>query len=79
MDHAHHVTHNKRLGRPADMGPTECDSLTVRDDYFVGRRCVVSHWRPTDAEIEALKSGALIALCVLGDTMPPVALWLEAP
>lgn len=80
MNHIVHTTHNRALGAPAGwkQGDLQCDALTIRDDTMGnGVRCVVSHWKPTAEELKALNDGAVIALAVIGQTMPPVSMWLE--
>ncbi|MFE1574221.1 hypothetical protein ACFIQG_20815 [Comamonas odontotermitis] len=39
---------------------------------------MVSFWKPTQEEIDALKDGQPVALWVAGSSMPPVALMVEA-
>lgn len=80
MNKVQHRSHNRVLGAPRgwDQRELPCDALSVRDDLIGGHSCVVSHWRPTKEELVALNAGALIALVVVGPTMPPVALWLES-
>ena len=42
-----------------------------------GLPVVKSYWRPTPEELAALNAGGLVALSVVGTTMPPVALEVE--
>ena len=78
MNSLEHPTHNRRLGAPPGMQDS-CRAMSVRDDVLAGAPVVVSHWRPTPDELRALNAGAVIALAVVGRTMPPVAMWLESP
>lgn len=81
MDKMQHPTHNRVLGAPHgwDQNGVPCGALSVRVDRLGGHQTLVSHWRPTAEELEALQRGAVVALAIIGDTMPPVSLWLENP
>lgn len=40
---------------------------------------MVTHWRPTEKELEALQAGAVVELCITGQQHPPlrVGVWPE--
>lgn len=76
MNKTQHPSNNRVLGAPAgwDQQTLPCDALAVTDVTIEGIPAVMSFWRPTPEEIEALKGGALVALSVVGSSMPPVSL-----
>ena len=55
-----------------------CNALAVTRTDWDGVPAVVSFWTPTPEEIEAIKAGQPVMLSVVGNTMPPVALMVEA-
>ena len=63
---------NAVLDRPADMTADECTLLNVlRAETEDGTPCVVSCWKLTAEELEAVKLTGRIWLIVSGRTMPP--------
>lgn len=76
MNKIQHPSNNRVLGAPKgwDQKELPCDALPVTDVTIEGHPAVMSFWRPTPEEIAAIQAGALIALSVIGSTMPPVAL-----
>lgn len=80
MNKTQHRSNNAVLGAPDgwDQSQLPCDALPVTKLLWDGLPAVVSYWRPTAEELAALNTGALVALSVVGHTMPPVALYVEA-
>lgn len=71
---------NAVLGPPQGMSEEECSSLfTLRSKDESGHPVVVSCWKPTRDELEALNAGRPLWLVVLGQTMPPVYLTTDRP
>lgn len=81
MNKTQHRSNNAVLGAPQgwDQSTLPCDALSVTKQLWDGLPAVVSYWTPTAEELAALNAGALVALSVVGHTMPPVALHVEAP
>lgn len=80
MRFAQHPTNNAVLGAPAGLTNEQCSALPItRVRYEDELDGVWSYWRPSPAELAALAAGGLVKLCVLGTSMPPVALEVEAP
>lgn len=80
MDRHQHPSNNAVLGAPKgwDQAEAPCNALPVTHVEIDGIRQVVSFWRPTADELKAIANGALVMLWVVGNTMPPVALTVEA-
>lgn len=80
MDRMQHPSNNAVLGAPAcwDQKTLPCNALPITRADWNGVLAVVSFWKPTPAEIEAIKAGQSVMLWVAGSTMPPVALMVEA-
>lgn len=80
MNRIQHPSNNAVLGAPAgwDQAELPCGALPVTRTLVEGKPAVVSYWRPSDEELAALNAGQYVALWVLGLTMPPVALEVEA-
>lgn len=74
---------SRRIGAPIDWDPSihgHCGVLPVIDDRINGINFMVSFWRPTKEEIEALQNGAVLQLHVAGAVHPVVAMAVsEAP
>lgn len=72
---------NTVLGPPKGMGEDEVRSLhTFRGTYGEnGPPVVISKWKPTQQEIDALQAGEGLWLHCLGTTMPPVILTTDNP
>ena len=80
MERMQHPSNNAVLGAPAgwDQKTLPCNALAVTRTDWDGVPAVVSFWTPTPEEIEAIKAGQPVMLSVVGNTMPPVALMVEA-
>ncbi|CAG4887899.1 hypothetical protein [Paraburkholderia saeva] len=80
MNRTQHPSNNAVLGAPAgwDQQELPCSALPITRVVADGVAHVVSFWRPTPDELKALAAGALVELWVVGHTMPPVALAVEA-
>lgn len=80
MNHTKHPTTNLMLGAPAgwDQSKLPCDALPVTRVLWDGVPAVVSYWVPTPEELAALNAGHAVQLSVVGQTMPPVALGVDA-
>lgn len=57
-----------------DQAELPCGALPITRTHVGDLPAVVSYWRPSAEELAALKAGGIIALWVLGATMPPVSL-----
>lgn len=64
---------NKVLGKPSNMTNEECAPLRVLD---TGDQ-IISYWKPSEVEREAIANGGSIALIVYTNTgtQPPVCLF----
>jgi len=66
------------LGAPAGWQPAEhgdCAHLAIRDMPINGGvPSMHSVWEPTPDELERLKQGAQVYLCIVGTVHPPVSL-----
>ena len=75
MRFTQHPTNNAVLGAPPGMSHEQCSALPVTwVKYEDGTPGILSYWRPNAAELADLASGAVVRLCVLGGSMPPVML-----
>lgn len=76
MRKTQHPTNNAVLGAPAwwDQGELPCGALPITRTEVDGVPAVVSYWTPSAQELAALNAGKPVALWVVGQTMPPVAL-----
>lgn len=81
MNKTQHRSNNAVLGAPEGWNQESlpCDALPVTRTLLGGAACVVSYWSPTPEEIAAMSAGNPIALYIIGHTMPPVMLCVEAP
>lgn len=77
--HQHH-TNNDVLGAPKgwDQAQLPCDALAITRTECDGIPAVVSYWKPSENELAILAGGGSIALWVIGSTMPPVMLAVDA-
>ncbi|MBT2326103.1 hypothetical protein J7E62_27620 [Variovorax paradoxus] len=75
-----HPSNNRVLGAPAgwDQSELPCGALAITDTVVDGMPHVVSFWRPTAEELATLNAGGTVALWIVGRTMPPAALCVEA-
>ncbi len=76
-----HPTNNRVLGAPVgwdQQGGVPCSALPITDARWGEHRAVLSFWQPTTEELVALQRGAMVALAVMGGTMPPVAVYVDA-
>jgi hypothetical protein len=67
---------NITLGKPRNMTDEQC--MSVRAYHGVdsdGFPFFLTVWQPSKEDIEAIKAGHPIALKVLGNSFPPVALY----
>lgn len=76
MRKTQHPTNNAVLGAPAvwDQGGLPCGALPITRTEVDGVPAVVSYWTPSAQELAALNAGKPVALWVVGQAMPPVAL-----
>lgn len=79
MRRTQHPTNNAVLGAPAgwDQGELPCGALPITRTEVDGIPVVVSYWTPSAQELVALNAGKPVALWVVGQTMPPVALEVD--
>lgn len=75
-----HPSNNDVLGAPAGwaQGEIPVNALPITRTTVNGVDAVVSYWKPSPEELAALNAGASVSLWVLGGTMPPVALEVDA-
>lgn len=75
-----HHTNNDVLGAPKgwDQAQLPCEALPITRTECEGIPAVVSYWKPTENELAILAGGGSIALWVIGSTMPPVMLAVDA-
>ncbi len=79
MNQTQHKSNNAVIGAPADWDQSlvPCSQLTVTRTEWEGMPAIISYWTPTDDELDALIKGSCVALWIVGNTMPPVALTVE--
>lgn len=80
MNKVQHPSNNAVLGAPAGWNQAElpCGALPITRTEVGGQPVVVSYWRPTAWELAVLNAGGSVALSVLGTTMPPVSVDVDA-
>jgi hypothetical protein len=80
MESIEHPSNNAVLGAPVgwDQSALPCDVLPVTRTVVDGVPCIMSFWKPSAAELASLQAGASVALWVVGETMPPVSLTVDA-
>lgn len=81
MNKFQHKSNNRVLGAPQgwDQQQLPCDALPITVAEWNGMPSVISYWKPTPEELAQLNAGHVVALAIIGETMPPVALYVEAP
>jgi hypothetical protein len=68
-----HPSNNDVLRPPPGATIDECVPLAItRVEHRNGVPGVWSFWRPSDAERAAIAAGALVCLCAIGQTHPPI-------
>lgn len=81
MNPTQHPSNNRVLGAPVGWNQKElpCGALAVTDTLQGGVPCVVSFWRPNARELALLNADGLVALSIVGLTMPPASIiaWTE--
>lgn len=80
MNKVQHPSNNGVLGAPAGWNQAgfPCGALPITRTECEGQPAIVSYWEPNAEELAALNAGSPIALWVIGQTMPPVALSVDA-
>jgi hypothetical protein len=80
MNRMQHPSNNSVLGAPAgwDQKELPCGALPITRTECEGLPAVVSFWKPTAEELAMLNAGGSVALWVIGQTMPPVSLTVDA-
>lgn len=79
--HRHqHPSNNGVLGAPAgwDQEQLPCGALPITRTEVEGQAAIVSYWRPSAEELVILNAGGSVALWIIGATMPPVAVEVDA-
>ena len=69
------------LGAPSDWQPEDngpCCGLAIRDETIDGLPYMTSAWEPMPGDITAIEAGGRIMLRLVGNSHPPVAVWVEA-
>lgn len=69
---------NLTLTAPEGM-EAEVGAIQARRDEVLGHPCVSTAWEPDPEERAALTAGGPVVLTVMGTTMPPVMLTVQAP
>lgn len=79
MNKIQHPSNNGVLGAPAgwDQNQLPCSALPITRTEWDGVPAIVSFWKPTPEELEALNKGAAVFLSIVGNSMPPVAIGVE--
>ncbi len=79
MNRTQHRSNNAVLGAPQGWSQDElpCDALPITRTEVDGQPAVVSFWTPSKEELAQLNAGGLVALWVIGNTMPPVSVGVE--
>lgn len=79
MNQFHHSMCNDVLGAPAGVPIEECRPLYIMRDVGDGKTFgvkgapyVISFWKPEPEELELLKQGRPVMLCIQGRTHPPL-------
>lgn len=80
MNLIQHPSNNLVLEAPRghDQSTLPVLALPVTRTEIEGVTCVQSYWLPDPDELEALKAGAPVVLSIMGTTMPPVMVLVEA-
>jgi hypothetical protein len=79
MNRAQHPSNNAVLGAPRqwDQDELPCDAMPITRTEVNDRPAIISFWRPTAAELAQLNAGALVAVWMIGHTMPPTSIGVE--
>jgi hypothetical protein len=78
MKPTQHQSNNDVLRAPTGATVEECRPLAItRVQYGNGTNGVWSYWRPSEAERAAIASGALVQMCAMGQTHPPVYIGVD--
>lgn len=73
-----HPSNNDVLRAPKGESVDRVRPLAItRVKYSDGTPAVASYWEPSPAERAAIAAGALIQLCVIGVTLPPVLICVD--
>jgi len=71
---------NFTFTKPVDMTDEECSSLPVwKGKDQGGFPIIISAWKPSLEDLNAINEGKPIYLCITGNGMPPVSLFTENP
>lgn len=75
-----HASNNRALQAPAGWHQSglPVDPLCITDQVIEGVPCVWSFWKPDAEELAALNAGMPVILSLVGHTMPPALLMVEA-
>lgn len=79
MNYTQHPTNNKVLGAPAGWSQKElpCGALPITAIPEGALTRMVSWWRPTKEELQAIAAGGLIQLHIIGNVHPVVAMAVD--
>lgn len=78
MERSQHRTNNAVLGAPPGATIEDCGALPItRVQFAEGDQACVSFWRPSAAELELLKAGKPVRLCVMGTTHAPISVGVD--
>lgn len=81
MNHIQHRSNNDVLGAPPGVTIDECRALPITRVKYPPNDipAVVSFWKPTREELEAINRGEPIYLSIIGNTHAPVLLGVGSP
>lgn len=68
------------LNAPKDWRPSrdgECAALPVKISEYNGQQALLSYWKPSVEELQALNEGSSVCLGVVGYSHPPVFLMVQ--
>lgn len=67
---------NVTYGKPSDMTDEECTPLKAyKGPDEANRPCTLTAWMPNADDMKAINAGLPIYLKIVGEGMPPVALY----
>lgn len=76
-----HPKETRSLGKPRDWNPKtmgECGYLSIHDEEGPVHR-LLSLWKPSSKELEALNQGACVELGICGHSHPAVSIGVQFP
>ena len=65
---------NAVYGKPEGMSADECNPLSVMRGHVGNLPCLVSCWKPTQAEMDEIQRTGRVWLVIVGYMLPPLYL-----